>query len=78
MSFFWVNIGSSFNEVKEQNFLWAPQYGVNKNGKMFNPTSWETVKDVKAGDIKLKSRQDGPKKREFKLVSVTDHSDINY
>ena len=51
MSFFWVNIGSSFNEVKEQNFLWAPQYGVNKNGKMFNPTSWETVKDVKAGDI---------------------------
>ncbi|WP_308381213.1 HNH endonuclease [Serratia marcescens] len=51
MSFFWVNIGSSFNEVKEQNFLWAPQYGVNKNGKMFNPTFWETVKDVKAGDI---------------------------
>jgi len=51
MSFFWVNIGSSFNEVKERNFLWAPQYGVNKNGKMFNPTSWETVKDVKAGDI---------------------------
>lgn len=33
MSFFWVNIGSSFNEVKEQNFLWAPQYGMNKHGK---------------------------------------------
>lgn len=51
MRFFWVNIGSSFNEVKEQHFLWAPQYGMNKHGKKFNPTSWETVKDVKVGDI---------------------------
>ncbi|HGM5285047.1 TPA: HNH endonuclease [Serratia liquefaciens] len=51
MSFFWVNIGSSFNEVKEQNFLWAPQYGMNKHGKKFSYASWETVKDVKAGDI---------------------------
>ena len=51
MSFFWVNIGSSFNEVKEQNFLWAPQYGMNKHGKKFSNASWETVKDVKAGDV---------------------------
>lgn len=51
MSFFWVNIGSSFNEVKEKNFLWAPQYGMNKHGKKFSNASWETVKDVRAGDI---------------------------
>ncbi|MEL5455959.1 hypothetical protein ACUNDW_02505 [Serratia sp. IR-2025] len=51
MSFFWVNIGSSFNEVKEKNFLWAPQYGMNKHGKKFSNASWETVKDVKAGDV---------------------------
>ncbi|WP_447879257.1 HNH endonuclease [Serratia fonticola] len=51
MSFFWVNIGGSYKEVKEQNFLWAPQYGMNKNGKKFSNASWETVKDVKAGDV---------------------------
>lgn len=51
MSFFWVNIGSSYREVKEQNFLWAPQYGMNKNGQKFSNASWETVKGVKAGDV---------------------------
>jgi len=51
MSFFWVNIGGSYKEVKEQNFLWAPQYGMNKNGKKFNNASWEAVKGVKAGDV---------------------------
>lgn len=51
MSFFWVNIGSSYKEVKEQNFLWAPQYGMNKNGQKFSNTSWEAVKGVKAGDV---------------------------
>lgn len=51
MSFFWVNIGGSYKEVKEQNFLWAPQYGMNKNGKEFNNASWKKVKEVKAGDV---------------------------
>lgn len=51
MSFFWVNIGGSYKEVKEQNFLWAPQYGMNKNGQKFSNASWETVKGVKAGDV---------------------------
>ena len=51
MSFFWVNIGSSYKEVKEQNFLWAPQYGMNKNGQKFSNSSWEAVKGVKAGDV---------------------------
>ncbi|CAI1935865.1 Uncharacterised protein [Serratia fonticola] len=51
MSFFWVNIGSSYKEVKEQNFLWAPQYGMNKNGQKFSNASWEAVKGVKAGDV---------------------------
>ncbi|NTY85527.1 HNH endonuclease [Serratia fonticola] len=51
MSFFWVNIGGSYKEVKEQNFLWAPQYGMNKNGQKFSNASWEAVKGVKAGDV---------------------------
>lgn len=51
MGFFWVNIGGSYKEVKEQNSLWAPQYGMNKNAKKFRNASWETMKDVKAGDI---------------------------
>lgn len=51
MRFFWVNVGGSYNEVKEQNYLWAPQYGMDKNGKKFSFASWETMKDVEPGDI---------------------------
>jgi putative restriction endonuclease len=51
MSFFWVNIGSSFNEVREQNFLWAPQYGVKENGHTFKNGGWEALKEVNEGDI---------------------------
>ena len=51
MAFFWVNIGGSYKEVQEQNYLWAPQYGMDKNGKRFLLPSWETMKYVKSGDI---------------------------
>lgn len=51
MRFFWVNIGGSVAEVLKGEFLWAPQYGINKTGNMFKPAGWETVKKVKAGDL---------------------------
>lgn len=51
MRFFWVNIGGSVAEVLKGEFLWAPQYGINKTGHMFKPAGWETVKKVKEGDL---------------------------
>ena len=51
MRFFWVNIGGSVAEVLKGEFLWAPQYGINKTGIMFKPAGWETVKKVKEGDL---------------------------
>ncbi|HGM6985436.1 HNH endonuclease [Serratia marcescens] len=51
MRFFWVNIGGSVAEVLKGEFLWAPQYGINKTGNMFKPAGWETVKKVKEGDL---------------------------
>lgn len=51
MNFFWVNIGSSYKEIEEKGFLWAPQYGINQQGKRFTKVFWDTVKTVKKGDI---------------------------
>ncbi len=51
MRFFWGNIGGSVAEVFKGEFLWAPQYGINKTGNMFKPAGWETVKKVKEGDL---------------------------
>jgi len=51
MSFYWVNIGKSYKEVKDFNFLWAPAYAIGKNGKKKINAGWEPVKEVKAGDV---------------------------
>lgn len=51
MSFFWVNLGTSYKEVAAHNFLWAPAYVIGKNGKRKTNAGWEPVKDVKAGDV---------------------------
>lgn len=51
MNFFWVNVGTSFKEIKEYNFLWAPQFGTKKNGTKYVSKGWETVKEVKKGDL---------------------------
>jgi len=51
MDFYWVNIGGSFDEVKEHSFLWAPSYTLNQNGNKTVNAGWKHVPDVKKGDI---------------------------
>ncbi|KAB2966575.1 HNH endonuclease signature motif containing protein [Zoogloea sp.] len=51
MAFFWVNLGTSYQEVAAHNFLWAPAYVVGKNGKKKTNAGWDSVKEVKAGDV---------------------------
>ncbi|GEM_PF-548761 len=51
MAYYWVNIGDSQEEVEKHNFLWAPEYGINKNGKRFVNASWKPVPKVKSGDV---------------------------
>lgn len=51
MSFYWVNIGKSYKEVEDEEFLWAPSYAIGKTGKKKHNAGWETVKRVKAGDV---------------------------
>lgn len=51
MAYFWVNLGTSYKEVADHNFLWAPAYSVGKNGKKKINAGWEPVKEVEAGDV---------------------------
>ncbi|TMX39731.1 HNH endonuclease [Vibrio rotiferianus] len=51
MAYYWVNIGDSHEEVEKHNFLWAPEYGINKNGKRFVDAGWKPVPKVKSGDV---------------------------
>lgn len=51
MAFYWVNIGTSYKEVKDFEFLWAPAYGVTAKGKKTVNAGWKFVPKVKKGDI---------------------------
>ncbi|MEQ9886222.1 HNH endonuclease [Pectobacterium zantedeschiae] len=51
MNFFWVNLGTSFKEVKEYGFLWAPKYATNANGKEVKNAGWESMSKIKSGDV---------------------------
>jgi putative restriction endonuclease len=51
MAYYWVNVGTSFNEVKLDKFLWAPSYTVKKNGKRGTKSDWDIVKQVQTGDV---------------------------
>lgn len=51
MSFYWVNVGGSFQEVGQYSFLWAPAYSINKNGNKIVNAGWKNVPKVKKGDI---------------------------
>jgi len=51
MAFYWVNLGDSYKEVKENKFLWAPAYSINKAGKKTVTSGWKSVPLVKRGDI---------------------------
>jgi hypothetical protein len=51
MSFFWVNLGTSYKEVAANKFLWAPAYTIGENGKKKTNAGWDSVQEVKAGDV---------------------------
>ena len=48
---FWVNVNSSYKEVVDGNFLWAPKLGLRKDGKTYKNAGWEQLKKVTPGDI---------------------------
>lgn len=47
MTYWWVNLGDTYNFVKENQFIWAPKK--TKNGT--TPYHWQNMLDVKRGDI---------------------------
>lgn len=51
VNFYWVNIGTSFKEVAEFKFLWAPKNTVNQNGQPIIDAGWKAVPNVQKGDI---------------------------
>ncbi len=51
MNFYWVNIGTSKNIVKEHGFLWAPQKVIKENGTKAKNAGWEQVKSIVKGDV---------------------------
>ena len=51
MAYYWVNVGTSYREVKSQNILWAPSVLIDQNGRSRNRLSWGIVASVQAGDI---------------------------
>jgi putative transposase len=51
MKFFWVNLGRSYKEVAANKFLWAPAFTIGKNGKEKLNAGWNTVQEVKKGDV---------------------------
>ncbi len=51
MNFFWVNLGTSFKEVKEYGFLWAPKYATNAKGKEVKNAGCEPMSKIKSGDV---------------------------
>ncbi len=50
---FWVNVGTSYKEVLEEQFLWAPNLGHKNNGSTFVNPGWKAVQEVKKGDVIL-------------------------
>jgi len=51
LSFYWVNLGDSYKEVEEHNFLWAPSSSVDKKGNTIINAGWKHVREVAAGDV---------------------------
>jgi putative restriction endonuclease len=51
MAFFWVNLGTSYKEVADGKFLWAPAHSLGKEGQKKTNAGWEPVQEVQAGDV---------------------------
>lgn len=51
MKFFWVNVGTTYREVEEQGFLWAPISGKSKASTERRFKHWDNVSTVRRGDL---------------------------
>ena len=51
MSFHWVNIGDSYQEVLDNGFLWAPTLKITETGKKTRNAGWDSVENVRKNDI---------------------------
>ncbi|NQZ50402.1 MAG: HNH endonuclease [Moritella sp.] len=51
MAYYWVNVGTTHQEMVREKLLWAPLVSVNKNGVITRKSSWDTVVSVQAGDV---------------------------
>jgi hypothetical protein len=51
MAYYWVNLGDSFEEVRNGHFLWAPSHTYTKSGTKTVSAGWKHVPDVKKGDV---------------------------
>lgn len=51
MNFFWVNLGTSYQEVLDNKFLWAPQFTRNEKGTKVKNKGWTSFSNVKKGDV---------------------------
>jgi len=50
-NFYWVNIGTSYKEVAQYKFLWAPENTVNQKGQVIVEAGWKAVPFVKKSDV---------------------------
>ncbi|MFK3862183.1 HNH endonuclease [Pseudoalteromonas rhizosphaerae] len=50
-AYYWVNIGTSFKEVAEYKFLWAPESTVNEKGNTVIDAGWKAVPNIRKGDV---------------------------
>lgn len=51
MNYFWVNISETYQEVANNNYLWAPLPYTNEEGIKQNNAGWPPLGDAKLGDI---------------------------
>ena len=48
---YWVNIGKSYKEVLNDNFLWAPQPYLNEKNRLISNAGWKAIPNIEQGDI---------------------------
>ncbi|NOH40128.1 HNH endonuclease [Vibrio coralliilyticus] len=51
MAYYWVNLGVSYKEVRDHNFLWAPSHTYTEKGEKTVKPGWKHVPHVKRGDV---------------------------
>ncbi|MHA2810799.1 HNH endonuclease [Vibrio campbellii] len=51
MSYYWVNLGVSYKEVRDYKFLWAPSHTYTASGEKTVKAGWGHVPNIKKDDI---------------------------